>query len=116
MRTIGIVTAFWSGISIPFKFLISPGAVERDTGQRRAHLQSRESSGAGGALAGLQNHAGDASSRPVGMNEEGANLRRVAAGIEQRLFAPGTVSGAVADLAFTPPAATCDVRLRLVHL
>src|SRR5438876_10386522 len=53
---------------------VASGLIQRNPGKRRAHLKSLESGGHRGMLAHLKNLAADSSSRPLRVDEEGANL------------------------------------------
>src|SRR5262249_6964565 len=57
-------------------------------------------------------HSADATPRPSRMNEERANLRRVALRIQQLILAAGPMIAAVERLALAPAAAANDDALR----
>src|SRR5260370_25074134 len=91
-----------------FHRLISLDTEQRRASERRAHFKAREASTFRGILAGGEEEAADAASRPVRMNEEGANLCGIAARVEQIIVAVGPLVGAVQSLAFAPAAAAYD--------
>src|SRR5947209_18312232 len=86
---------------------VASGLIQRNPGKRRAHLKSLESGGHRGMLADLKNLASDSSSRPLRVDEEGANLCRIFVRITKFIFTPSPMISSKQALAFAP-AATAD--------
>ena len=66
--------------------VVAAGEVERNAGEGGSHLEAGEARCAGGGFAGFKNSGADAAPRQIGMNEEGADFRRVDGGIEKLHF------------------------------
>src|SRR5712692_635328 len=76
--------------------------------QRCPHLEACKPSGPRRIFTSLQNHAADSAARPIRMDEESANLCRIAKGVQQRIFAPRPMIAPVKRLALAPATATDD--------
>ncbi len=63
------------------RFQVTPGAVERYSGQRRAHFEAGKSLSCGGVFAGSQQQSADASAHPMrvykGSADFGCIVRRI---------------------------------------
>lgn len=86
-------------------------AEELRSRQRRSHFEAKKSRGPRGILAGFEDPGPNAAPRPVRVNEEGADLRSVASGIEERILPTGPVIAAVKCFAFAPATTPDNYRL-----
>ena len=73
---------------------ISTYAIQPLAGECSAQFESLKAGGARGAFAGIRDKTADALTRPVRMNEEGSNARRIDRRIEQVLVADSGGIGA----------------------
>jgi predicted aminopeptidase len=101
----------------PLAGLVAACRVERYTSQRRAHLETRKSGGRCRLLAGGQDGAPHAASRPVGMHEECADLRGLPRRIEHRVLPRRPMVTAEQRRALAPPTAPDDdgACVRVLH-
>src|SRR6266403_6326262 len=81
-------------------------AEELCSGQRCSHFVASEPRGPRRMLASLQDHGADSAPRPIWVNEERANLCRVAKWVQQRILAPRPMVTPIKRLALAPTAAT----------
>src|SRR6059058_2015554 len=79
---------------------VASGLIQRNSGKRRAHLESLESCGHGGMLTDLKNLAADSASSPFWMDEEGAELGRIFLRIKKLIFTSCPMIAAEQGLAF----------------
>src|ERR1700722_2991084 len=85
---------------------ITTGGVERHAGEGGTHLQALETGGSRSRFTDCQDFAPDPAPRPRGMHKKSTNLRRLALGIKQSVFATGAVIAAIECPALAPAPAT----------
>jgi len=83
-------------------------AVERDAGERGAHLEMTEAFYAGGVFDGGEDQRAETLAGEVGMHKDGADLGSVGYWVEQFGFTVGAMVCAEEGFAFGPSAAACQ--------
>src|SRR5436309_15316389 len=83
-------------------------AEEFCTGQRCPHFVASKPGGPRCIFASLEDPASDSAARPIWMDEEGANLCRIAKRVEQSILASRPTVAPVERLALAPAAASDD--------
>ena len=84
---------------------VSMPPVQRDSRQRRAHLEAREACRPRSFFAQSENVAADSLSRPVWMDKEGPNSRGICAWVEHRIVTPWPMIAPVRCLSPRPSTA-----------
>src|SRR5712664_1655969 len=91
-----------------FHGYIALRAEEFCSGQRCPHLVASKPGGPRRIFASLEDHAADSAARPIRMNEESANLCRIAKRVQQRIFVSRPMVAPIERLALAPAAASDD--------
>ncbi len=91
-----------------FEDLVTTSEIKWNAGEGSSHFEAGEASGAGGGFAGFENCGADAASRPIGMDEKGADFCGIAGWIEKIVFADGRVVAAEEGFAMAPAATAYD--------
>lgn len=82
--------------------------VELDSGERCRHFELRKALVDRRLFAGVEDHGSEALARPIGMDEEGADLRRIDAGIEPFVVSCRALVAAERRAALAPSSAGDD--------
>src|SRR5579864_1544439 len=89
----------------PFHGDITSFLEKLNASQSRSHFKAREASGAGRRFTDIQQQSANALPRPVGMNKESANFRRVSQRVKHVILALSPAITAIKRFAFAPAAA-----------
>lgn len=92
---------------------IAAGAEQFGASKGGAHLETVEAGGFGRTFAGIQQKSPDAATSPVWVDEEGADLGRIATRVKEVVVAVGPLVSTVEGFTLAPPATGDDGRLSL---